>query len=678
MPQSPVAQQEARLASNPRDAAAFEALEEHHYLRGDWSALERLYERRLTAELRNGSAAEQARILVRLGQMLERGRGDVAAALRRYREAAERAPHFRPALTALRKAYAAAGRWELVLQIAERELEMPIPGRARAELHLACGETWLRHAGDESQALCHFRLAAQDDPGNGEAWMRLAGALERAGEPEEAVASWERALPRLSGAERAEARIALARLVELWLDDEARAGKLYLEATRDDPRRTDAFTALTDLAARRGDWDEVLKLQTRRFDLAREPGERARIAYGAARGRVEHAADALGALPWLERALELREAEGAVGKALLVELMVETARAAHGAGHTSEAAALYERALAMDTDNADALAGVAETRFDLGDMEAAVDAVQARLAMPGRDDRRTLHVAIAAAGLEARGALDEALAGYREVLATDPGHDAALAGAARILEAQQEYDEAAALMDDWAKGTTDPSLRAERLTRAAQLARDAGADEGELGERLEAALEADPSRGDAWLLLVQVRYEAGWNDEALDASRRALETVRDSRLRSALLSTRATLLEERGQTRAAAAAWATAAEERPEDPQPLACALHRLRGEGDWKTAARVAERIAARVPADCGDRRADVLVELGKLRAGPLEDMDGAIAAYRDALSAQPAREDVRETLEKLLLYRAEPEASQPVLEDRGLRGLLGGLLKS
>ena len=117
MPQSPVAQHQERLDRNPRDAVAFEALEEHHYLRGDWSALERLYERRLTAELRNGSADEQARILVRLGQMLERGRRDVDAALRRYREAAERAPHFRPALTALRKAHASAGRWELVLQI---------------------------------------------------------------------------------------------------------------------------------------------------------------------------------------------------------------------------------------------------------------------------------------------------------------------------------------------------------------------------------------------------------------------------------------------------------------------------------------------------------------------------------------------------------------------------------
>jgi len=677
MAQSPIAQHRERLSRDPRDALAFEALEEHHYLRGEWSELERLYERRLTAELRSGSAAEQARILVRLGQMLERGRGDLSAAVRRYREAAERAPHFRPALSALRRAHAAGGRWELVLQIAERELEMPLPGRARAELHLACGEVWLRHAGELDQALCHFRLAAEDDPKSGAAWVQLARSLESAGRPEEAAASWERALPHLSARERATARIALARLVDLWFDDEARAATLYHEAARDDPRQLEAITALTDLAARRGDWDEVLRLQTRRFERAADAGERARIAYGAARGRVEHAGDPLGALPWIERALELCEAEGAVGAARLLELMVETARSAQAAGHTAEAADLYERALAVDAESAEALAGVAETRYELGDMDAATDAVQARLAIPGRDDRRTLHVAISAAGLEGRGELAAALAGYREVLATDPGHDAALAGAARILEAQESYDEAADLLDAWAQATENPQLRAERLANAARLARDAGADEGELGERLEAAIAADPSRGDAWLLLAQVHYESGYDAEALDTTGRALATVRDPALRARILATRATLLEERGETRAAAGTWAKAAEERPCDPQPSACALHLLRGRGDWPAATRVLERLVARVPPERTARHADLLVELGKLRAGPLEDMDGAIAAYREALSAEPAREDVRERLEKLLLYRAEPEGPGSDT-DRGLRGLLGGLLKS
>lgn len=681
MPVSAIVAHEERFERDPRDPAAFEALEEHHYLAGQWSELERLYERRLTAELRDGSPTDQARILVRLGQMLERGREDRDGALRRYREAAERAPDFRPALLALRRAYSAAGRWELVLQIAEQELQAPLPGRARASLHMECGEIWLRHAGDAEQALCHFRLAAGDDPDNADAACRLARTLENVGRGDEAIPVWEQAIPMLSGHERARARVSLARLVELEHDDDERATQLYREATRDDPNHKEALTALTDLAARRGDWDEVLVLQRRRFDLATDPADESRIAYGAARGRIEHAGDPLSALPWLRRALERREASGAVATPLLLELTVEAAALARRQQLVEEAAELYALAVGLDAEHPDALAGLAETRYDLGDVEAATDAVQARLALGNADDDRTLHLAIAAAGLETRGDLDEALAGYRKVLEADPAHDAAVAGAARILEERQEFGEALGLLDGWATRTTDPALRAERLTRAARLARDAGEDDAAVKARLEEALARDPAQGDAWNLLANVHYEIGEDDAALDATRRALAVVREPEPRARLFTTRASLLEERGDVRDAASAWAAAAEELPGDRQPLACALHLLRGLGEWHTAAGIVERVARRVPADRADRRADLFAELGKLRAGPLEDMDGAIEAYRQALENEPEREDAREALEKLLLYRGDDP--EPVADDgpdrgeRGIRGLLGGLLK-
>ena len=679
MPESPVAIHRRRFERDPRDPAAFEALEEHHYLREEWSDLERLYERRLEAERHDGSPAEQARILVRLGQMLERGRRDREAAQRRYREAAERAPRFRPALLALRRSYAAAGRWELVLQIAEQELACPLPGRARAALHLECGDVWLRHANEPEQALCHFQLAAKDDPGNAEAATGCARMLEALGRGEDAIAAWERALPLLSGPERARARVALARLVEFELDDDVRAASLYREATRDDPNHREALSALTDLAARAGDWNEVLALQKRRFDLAADVGDQSRIAYGAARGRIEHAQDPLSALPWLRRALERREAAGAVGQALLLELVVEAAAMARAQQLLEEAAELYAWAVRVDQEHAAALAGLAETRYDLGDLEGASEAVEKRLSIATGDDDRTLHWAIAAAGLEARGEWEEALSGYRQVLASDPGHDAALAGAARILEQQQEFGEATKLVDAWAARTQEPALRAERLARAARLARDAGHDEMEVLHRLHEALVRDPALGEAWILLANVHYELGADDEVLDVTRRALGAVRDPAQRTRLLATRATLLEERGDARAAASAWTAAAEESPCDRQPLACALHLWRGLGEWRLAARAIERVVARIPETRAERRAELYFELGRLRAGPLEDLDGAAEAYGLTLSNEPEREDAREALEKVLLYRAEeawPEGEAN--GERGLRGLLGGLLKN
>jgi hypothetical protein len=45
--------------------------------------------------------------------------------------------------------------------------------------------------------------------------------------------------------------------------------------------------------------------------------------------------------------------------------------------------------------------------------------------------------------------------------------------------------------------------------------------------------------------------------------------------------------------------------------------------------------------------------LQLGRLRAGPLEDVDGAIEAYEGALSVQPQQREAREALAELLTFR-------------------------
>jgi len=683
-----IRQHRERFARDPRDRAAFEALEEHHYLDAAWSELERLYAAHLDALGPGGDREAQARVLVRWGGILERGRADGDAALARYREAAERAPGFRPALAALRRIHATRGEWELVLQIAELELAAPMPRRERAALHVECAEAWSRHAGDHEQALCHLRLARQDDPRSGAAAVAMARALEALDQPEEALEAWRQARPLLTGPARARACAAEARLAEIHADDDDGATALYRAALEDDPDHREALTALTNLAARAGDWDEVLALQTRRFALAGEAAEQARIAFGAARGRIEHAADPAGALPWLARALERREAPGAPGARRILDLALEGARVARERGDEAAAAELYEIAVGLDPGQAEALAGLAEARYALGDLEAATCAVEARLALSETEPdaaRHTLHVGIAAAGLEARGRNEEALAGYLEVLEQDPGHDAARAGALRILEDQGRAAEAAALLDAWAARTPDPRLRAERLVRAAALGRDGGDDDARVVARLDEVLARDPECGEAWILLAAVRYEAGESDAALDAARRGLATVREPAARARLLVTRATLLEERGDDRAAAGTWAAAAEEAPEDPAPLGCALHLLQRTGDWHTATRVIERVLRRLGDRDAARRADLLAELGRLRAGPLEDLDGAIAAYRAAREAAPDREDLAAALARLLRHRPHPAAPAPQAGPGApsaprarRRSLITGLLRS
>ncbi|HYB13634.1 MAG TPA: hypothetical protein VEG67_09185, partial [Myxococcota bacterium] len=86
-----------------------------------------------------------------------------------------------------------------------------------------------------------------------------------------------------------------------------------------------------------------------------------------------------------------------------------------------------------------------------------------------------------------------------------------------------------------------------------------------------------------------------------------------------------------------------------------------------------------------------EVLLQLGRLRAGPLEDVDGAIEAYERALAVQPQLREAREALAELLTFRParweEARARHRELLDAqptrlaSLRGLLriaeGGLAR-
>ncbi|RPH34714.1 MAG: hypothetical protein EHM91_18160, partial [Planctomycetota bacterium] len=77
-----------RFDADPGDQRAFEALEEHHFLHGEWPELVRLYERRLEAPDLRADAEAAARLCFRLGQVLEERclQGDRAVAW--YRESA--------------------------------------------------------------------------------------------------------------------------------------------------------------------------------------------------------------------------------------------------------------------------------------------------------------------------------------------------------------------------------------------------------------------------------------------------------------------------------------------------------------------------------------------------------------------------------------------------------------
>jgi hypothetical protein len=78
-----------------------------------------------------------------------------------------------------------------------------------------------------------------------------------------------------------------------------------------------------------------------------------------------------------------------------------------------------------------------------------------------------------------------------------------------------------------------------------------------------------------------------------------------------------------------------------------------LRGLGEWRAAADVLRSFAERAPEDALSARAAALHQLGRLLAGPLEDVDGAVEVYRRAAALDAGNRECREALADLLLHR-------------------------
>ncbi|MDH3214635.1 MAG: hypothetical protein OEM05_19320, partial [Myxococcales bacterium] len=114
-----------RLDANPADAKAFQGLEEHHFLAGEWDALIALYEQRLRADDLEAVSPARAALLLREAQVWEERKQDLDRAAACYERALRADPTTPTALQHLQRIHFACERWDLALQIAEAMAEHP-------------------------------------------------------------------------------------------------------------------------------------------------------------------------------------------------------------------------------------------------------------------------------------------------------------------------------------------------------------------------------------------------------------------------------------------------------------------------------------------------------------------------------------------------------------------------
>ncbi|MEE9608216.1 MAG: tetratricopeptide repeat protein, partial [Myxococcota bacterium] len=637
-----------RFRADPSDSQAFAALEEHHFLAGDWDQLSALYRHRLTAtELRENPPA-RAKLLVRLGQVWAERCDQAERAIACYREALKGDPRCRPALSGLRRVHAARGQWDVALQIGEAESELPISPAERSEVQAELGAIWLDHLGDPQQALELFRVALEGDPAQRDALLGTARLLEAEGRVEEAAQALERAIEALRGPARAQAELALARLASGPLDDPERAGELIRRALTNDPRNPEAVEAMARHAADNEQWALLADLEEVRFELAPDAASRAEIALEAGLLFLESLANPKAARIWLVRAQELAPERPAVLEAL-ADCEREHGDAAALAVHLERLAAV-----AGPETPAPVLIELASLRSATGDDDSALELLQRALAATPGETRvlEALSDTLARLGRahELADLLERSEAGgeaardaLERAFRADPSKSGLAVALEQLYRKRQAWD---ALRDVLATaGREGPSSDRPRfLAGLGSVLTEHFSEPRQAARAFEAALALDPGYAEAHRGLQELARASGDEDALLRAYEAEADATGDRARLDFLVPELVSMHKQRGQLESAVRWMEHQLATAPEDKTILReCA--RLREDlGHDAELLSVLKRLdpVLDAPERAANRR-----RIARLHAGHGR-VDPAIEALQSVLDLEP---DDLESLESLVI---------------------------
>jgi tetratricopeptide (TPR) repeat protein len=598
------------LEADPGDLVSLRALQLLFEAMEDWRGALDLYESEVEV-LADAQPARRRACWLRAAEIATLHANDPPRALRCTDAAARLAPLETARLRELAELLDRLGERERFVQTFAAWLDAPdAAASAQDELRLAGALETLERF---DAALARAERACERAPELADAWDRCAHLRERLGRSREAAAALERAADLCRGAAAAQRRVHAAQL--LGEGDDARRVALLASATEEDPLCAEAFAKLALAAASSG-------------DVAR-------------------------AVASAERAVALASQGAALVPSLRQDAALCGARAALALDHLTPASRLLADALALEPNHTEALAQYGRTLLRLGDVAGARSALSRALELSEAPRDRAMLLAQLGNAEAAARANDAALAHFRAALQIEPTLADAYAGLVAVLMSAQREAESIEALTAWAALESAPAERAKRLLHAAELELGRPGREAAAEELLRQTVELDAACATGWALLAELKVKQGRWSEVIDAAHRGAQAARDVGLQSRLEALCGRAYEQRGELRAAADAFAVASQLSPRASEAALSAARLLRGLGEWRAAADVLRSFAERAPADAVSARAAALHQLGRLLAGPLEDVDGAVEVYRSAAALQPNNRECAEALADLLLHR-------------------------
>ena len=628
------------------DMQAMDALERLYIRLERWEPLKDVYSKK--AELAE-DPDDKKQMLYVLGQVYDRELGDIGKAIETYQGVLDLDTDELPAIQALDRLYGQAERWYDLLQILERQVELADMPNEAVALKYRIGQLWQHRLTDLARAIESYKEALGIDYTHTETLVALDGLLH-SDEGEPAVMAARVLEPIYQAAAEYERLIDVLEVMVRYAEDPvAKVDLLHRIAELHEyrlERHNDAFGAFS--RALREDSGNELTL-----------------------GHLERLADMI--RTWRELAqLYQGEADKSLDVPRQVDLLSRLARVyEEELGQTEDATAIYRRILDVEFDNRAAvlaldrlytgadkwpqLAEVLRKEIQLADNDEETIQLQFRLGQVLEQFLRDLPAAIEV---------------YREILAGDPNHAAALGALEMLfLEGHHEIEIASILEPLYLDAgefeklhkiyqvqlgkLADPADRVAMYQRLAELAEDKLLDQSRSFSWWGEALCEDASSALAAEQVERLARETASWPELVNVYTRVLERHTQKELQRQTLLRLARVYDAELRDAASAVETYLRVLEIDEKDSDALAALDRLYGAAGMYDELVEILRRRIEVTLD-GDEIVAMQLRRGEIFAEALGDFESALACYEQILE-QDTRNRAALEAEEAIFFRRE-----------------------
>lgn len=286
----------------PTHLAAIRALARIATRREAWPQVLRAYELEVEA---TDDQKEVVSILHRAGAVTEEKLGDVDGAIAQYEKALTLNPTYLPALRSLGRLYAKKERFDDLLQMYRREIEVAKSVDQKIALNFRMADLLVEKVKDDDGAVEVLERILELDGSNLAALRGLGAIHSRRNDSEKLVAVLQReAKSQNNEPERAATLLRVAEIEER-LDRADRAAEVYQEILRLGHHFDDAIRALVRIYSVEGLWNALLRALRTAYDHAQEDATKAAILVRCAEVAGDKLGNLDGAAEYLEEAAQL-------------------------------------------------------------------------------------------------------------------------------------------------------------------------------------------------------------------------------------------------------------------------------------------------------------------------------------------------------------------------------------